>query len=155
MKSLVFALLPVIAVVACGSDEPTSEGGPPADTNKPQVPNTPGQNTPGNNPPGQEQPAPPVPTELFGFVGSTDGFLRVYRVNPQTGAWTPATETKVGTNPWWAAFDPAHKRVVAIDELTATVHSYTFDGKTAALAEVNAMPTGGEGPNARRDQPQW
>jgi 6-phosphogluconolactonase len=85
--------------------------------------------------------------QLFAFVGSADGKIRVYAVDANSGAWTFAKESLAGTNPSFLAFDPPRGRVVAVDETDpGMVRSFAFDPSTGALTERNAQPSGGAGP---------
>ncbi len=82
---------------------------------------------------------------LFAFVGSGDGKIRVFDVNADTGALAFKKESNAGTNPSFLTFDPAHRRVVAVDEIggMGQVRSFDFDPTTGALTEVVAKPAGG------------
>jgi 6-phosphogluconolactonase len=87
------------------------------------------------------------PPQLFGFVGSSDGTIRTFRVDAESGDWNPLASTPAGTNPSFLAFDPSRRRVVAVDEVggMGLVRSFTFDPKTGALTAVNSKPAGGAG----------
>jgi 6-phosphogluconolactonase len=90
----------------------------------------------------------PVPAgPLFLFVGSNDGKIRVFDVDADTGALAFRKESTAGTNPSFLAFDPARRRIVAVDEVggMGQVRSFGFDPATGALTEINAKPTGGAG----------
>ena len=84
---------------------------------------------------------------LFAFVGSGDGKIRVYEVDPDSGALSFKKESSAGTNPSFLAFDPARRRVVAVDELggMGQVRSFDFDPATGSLTEIDAKPAGGAG----------
>lgn len=83
---------------------------------------------------------------LFAFVGSSDGKIRVYDVDADTGALAFKKESSAGTNPSFLAFDPARRRVVAVDEIgTGQVRSFDFDPASGALTEIDAKPAGGAG----------
>jgi 6-phosphogluconolactonase len=82
---------------------------------------------------------------LFAFVGSGDGKIRSYVVDEETGAWTFKTESSAGQDPSFLAFDPSHRRVVAVDEGAGMVRSFAFDPTTGALAELSSKPAGGAG----------
>lgn len=85
--------------------------------------------------------------ELFAFVGSSDGKVRVYAVDAASGAWTFKTASNAGSNPSFLAFDPSRRRVVAVDETDAgLVRSFAFDPATGALTERNTKPSGGASP---------
>lgn len=85
--------------------------------------------------------------ELFAFTGSTDGKIRVYAVDGASGAWTLRRESNAGTNPTFLAFDPARRRVLAVNEITAgLVRSFSFDPTTGALTDLGAKSAGGAGP---------
>jgi 6-phosphogluconolactonase len=85
--------------------------------------------------------------ELFAFVGSADGKVRVYAVDAPSGAWTIKKESNAGTSPSFLAFDPPRRRVVAVDEIDqGMVRSFAFDVQTGALSERNARSSGGAGP---------
>jgi 6-phosphogluconolactonase len=85
--------------------------------------------------------------QLFAFVGSADGKIRVYAVDANSGGWTLAKESPAGTNPSFLAFDPPRRRVVAIDEGDpGMVRSFAFDSSSGTLTERNAQPSGGAGP---------
>jgi 6-phosphogluconolactonase len=91
--------------------------------------------------------AAPVVGPLFLFVGSNDGKVRVYDVDAVTGKAVFKRESSAGTNPSFLAFDPARRRVVAVDEAgnMGQVRSFGFDPTTGALTEINAKPAGGAG----------
>jgi len=84
---------------------------------------------------------------LFAFVGSNDGKIRVYDVNDATGALAFKKESSAGSNPSFLAFDPARRRVVAVDEIggTGQVRSFDFDPASGALTQVDVKPAGGAG----------
>jgi 6-phosphogluconolactonase len=153
MKRLLLLALvaPALLLDACASDPGTNPvanqtPAPAPTTGDQQQPPT-ANNTPGNQQqPSTETPAPAAPEVLYAFVGSGDGKLRTYKVDEKTGAWTAAKEVSTGSNPWFVAFDPPHSRVVAIDEVTATVQSFKFDAATGALTLINTKPSGGAGP---------
>jgi 6-phosphogluconolactonase len=84
---------------------------------------------------------------LFGFVGSSDGKVRSYVVDAATGAWTLKKESTAGANPSFLAFDPARRRVVAVDETAGgLVRAFAFEPSSGTLTETNNRPSGGAGP---------
>lgn len=84
--------------------------------------------------------------QLFGFVGSSDGKIRSYRVDSTSGAWTLAKESTAGNNPSFLAFDPPRRRVVAVDSAGGgLVRSFAFDPSTGGVTEINTKPAGGAG----------
>ncbi|MDB4944109.1 MAG: 6-phosphogluconolactonase [Labilithrix sp.] len=88
------------------------------------------------------KPAGPV----HAFVGSSDGKIRTYLVDDATGGWTLRKESAAGQNPSFLAFDPARRRVVAVDENASLVRGFAFDPATGALTPTNTQPSGGAGP---------
>lgn len=82
---------------------------------------------------------------LLLFVGSGDGKVRVYDVDPASGALTFKKASSAGKNPSFLAFDPSRRRVVAVDEIAemGQVRSFAFDSSTGALTEIAAEPAGG------------
>lgn len=83
---------------------------------------------------------------LFAFVGSSDGKIRVYTVDPASGAWTFKKDANAGTNPSFLAIDAPRRRVFALDESQSLVRAFSFDPDTATLTEKNTRPSGGNGP---------
>lgn len=84
---------------------------------------------------------------LFLFVGSSDGQVRVYDVDPNTGVLTSKKQSGAGKNPSFLAFDPTRRRVVAVDEIEGMgkVRSFGFEPTTGALTEIDVKPAGGAG----------
>jgi 6-phosphogluconolactonase len=89
----------------------------------------------------------PGKAKVFGFVGSGDGKIRVYRVDAAAGTWALATTVNAGQNPSFLAFDEPHHRVFAVDETnTGRVRSFGFDAASATLKETNNVASGGAAP---------
>jgi 6-phosphogluconolactonase len=122
-----------------------SDGGPSGDRDGAAP--TGGGTDDGSAPAGDAGPDAALAGPLFAFVGSNDGKIRVYDVDPDTGALAFKKESNAGTNPSFLAFDPGRRRVVAVDEIggMGQVRSFDFDPATGALAEIDAKPAGGAG----------
>lgn len=83
---------------------------------------------------------------LFALVGSADGKIRSYAVDPTTGTWSLKRENSAGTNPSFLAFDPTRRRVVSTDETsTGLVRSFAFDPNTGAVTAIDQKEAGGAG----------
>lgn len=142
-------LAPVALLHACSNDSPAAaprdDGG--ADASPVDASGTPADAAPRDDAGSGDRDADAAaPGQLFAFVGSTDGKIRVYGVDAATGAWTFARESAAGTNPSFLAFDPPRRRVVAVDELDpGVVRSLAFEAQTGALTERDAKPSGGAG----------
>jgi 6-phosphogluconolactonase len=145
------------AIGACGDDEPSRPGGaPPAQTADGGVPTEGGVGVSdgGTHPDGAAQSdsaasdGGKAPGALFGFVGSSDGKIRVFAVDDVTGAWTLKKENSAGANPSFLAIAASEHRVLAVDEDASggLVRSFSFEPSTGALTEINNRPTGGDGP---------
>jgi 6-phosphogluconolactonase len=151
-------LVAVAALGACGDDEPSPPQGTPsaqpgADGAVPTEGGV-GVLDGGTNPDGAAQSdsaasdAGKVAGPLFGFVGSSDGKIRVFAIDEVTGAWTLKKENSAGANPSFLAIAPSQRRVLAVDEDASggLVRSFSFEPSTGALTEINNRPTGGDGP---------
>jgi len=85
---------------------------------------------------------------VFAFVGSSAGFIRVYRVDLTSGGWTLVKESAAGQNPSFLAFHPSRPIVVAVDEIAGTgvVRSFAFDAASGTLTPISDKPSGGSNP---------
>ncbi len=156
MRPTLTAAIGMIALFAACSGDDASPGGPTvgpgadaqAGTDGGTVPSGDGGVTADGSPGPSEAGGDAAPVgELFGFVGSKDGKIRVYAVDASSGAWTLKKESSAGTNPSFLAFDPARRRVVATDESggAGLVRSFSFDPASGALTELSSKSAGGAG----------
>jgi 6-phosphogluconolactonase len=150
-----FAVAPIAMLHACSRD-PSSSGGPESGGDGGAASPDGAASAAGDASPGSDAASRDAgeagadggkPGELFAFVGSTDGKVRVYSVDAASGAWTFKKESSAGTNPSFLAFDPPRRRVVAVDEIDAgLVRSFAFDPQSGALTERNTKASGGAAP---------
>ena len=149
-----FAVIPFALAHACSSDPSGSgpangisgDAGDGSDTASPDANGSTDAGAPSDSGLGADADAAAL-GQLFAFVGSADGKIRVYAVDSKSGIWTFAKESSAGTNPSFLAFDPPRRRVVAVDETDpGMVRSFAFDAPSGALTERNAQPSGGAGP---------
>ncbi|MFL5318023.1 MAG: lactonase family protein, partial [Myxococcaceae bacterium] len=90
--------------------------------------------------------AGPVSTP-YAFVGSTDGLIRVYRVDLDAGTFfTPPSTTDGGARPSFLAISPDKRSLFACNEAnTGTISAFSI-GDGGALTFENKVSSGGSGP---------
>jgi len=89
---------------------------------------------------------PPSPPRLFAFVGGGDDRIRVYAMDPQTGALAFASDTDGGTAPSFLAPSPDRRRLYAANEGSDEISAFSVDAATGALSFLNRVPSNGSGP---------
>lgn len=89
---------------------------------------------------------PPGPPRLFAYVGSGDGRIRVFTVDPATGALTGTSEIDAGPSPSFLAFSPDLGHLYAVNEGSSELSAFSVDAGTGALGFLNRVPSNGSGP---------
>lgn len=83
---------------------------------------------------------------VYAFTGSSDGQIRVFRVDVAAGTLTAKGATTAGVNPSFLAVDPKNSRVFAVDESSSEVLAFAFDPQTATLTPRGKQGSQGAGP---------
>ena len=85
------------------------------------------------------------PTALFAYVSGNSTTITRYTL--AGGALTEAgTTTSFAANPSFMAIDPSNTHIYAASESTSRAGAYTIDQATGALAFINDVAVGGNGP---------
>jgi len=81
----------------------------------------------------------------FVYVAGYRPEISIFRLDTASGTLTPAGKaTSVGSQPSWAAFDPAVKFLFAVDETDpGRVRSFSINQATGALTPINDQPSMG------------
>lgn len=82
----------------------------------------------------------------FAYVGASDDKIHVFRVDPATGALTPASEIDAGSGPSFLAFSPDHHSLYAVNEGSDELAAFAIDASTGALTFLNRVSSNGAGP---------
>jgi 6-phosphogluconolactonase len=85
----------------------------------------------------------------FVYVSGYDPKIRVYRLDPETGALTESVApVDGGTNPSYLAFAPSHKLLYALREADGKqgVAAYAIDPASGGLTFLNEVGSEGQGP---------
>ena len=82
----------------------------------------------------------------FAYVGCGDDKIRVFEVDPDTAAFTPAGEFDGGAGPSFLAFSPDKKTLYAVNEGSDQIASFAIDQATGALTPKNSVSSNGGGP---------
>ena len=83
---------------------------------------------------------------LYVYVSGENPTITTLRLDPATGAMTPAGSATAGTVPSYLAFAPSKKFLYAIDEVDRSrIFAFAVDAATGALRAINGELTGGAG----------
>ncbi|MEQ1505721.1 MAG: lactonase family protein [Myxococcota bacterium] len=139
---------PGIDVRDSHSDLPTGSSSTPTDDGSADATGDPTGSDPtsetGGAPTTDTGPAPAP--RLFAYVGSEDGWIRVYTVDPATGALSWVSEIDAGDNPSFLAFSADRRHLYAADEAANELVAFAIDPATGALASLGRIPSNGDAP---------
>lgn len=86
------------------------------------------------------------PRDTFVYVGSGNGRISVYRLDADAGALVPGGDFAGGPNPSYLAFQPARRRVYAVNEASTGQLSAFQVSPDGGLALLNCVSASGNGP---------
>jgi 6-phosphogluconolactonase len=83
----------------------------------------------------------------FVYVGGYRPEISIFRLDPKSGALTPAGSADGGKEPSFLAFHPSGKYLYAVNEVPeGRVVAFAVDQKTGALTRLNEASSAGVGP---------
>jgi 6-phosphogluconolactonase len=86
-----------------------------------------------------------APGPLVAYVGGYSNQIGVYSVDRDTLAFTALTPASSGSGPSFLAVDPQHRWLLAVNESSDSVQSFTIAGD-GTLTSVGSRTSGGQGP---------
>jgi 6-phosphogluconolactonase len=88
-----------------------------------------------------------TPRVPYVYVGGYRPEISIFRLDPSTGALTPAGQVAAGAAPSFLAWDPSGKFLFAVDEIeSGRVMAFAIDGATGGLKALNDVSSAGVGP---------
>jgi len=88
----------------------------------------------------------PIATMPFVYVGSTNGQISIFKIEPALGKLTLVKSVSAGNYPSFVAFDPALLHLYAVNEPDGKVAAFSVDSRTGDLTFLNRVDSGGAGP---------
>jgi 6-phosphogluconolactonase len=82
----------------------------------------------------------------FVLVSGTDGLIKSYRLNAETGVLTPLSTINGGARPSFLAFNPSKTHVYAVNESSSEISAFAIAPQDAKLTLLNRVKSGGSGP---------
>src|SRR5262245_52559574 len=82
----------------------------------------------------------------FVYVGLDDDRIAVFRLDPATGALSPAGDTPAGRHPSFLAFAPSKRFVYVVNEFSHEVAVFSVNPATGALSFLQRVPSLGVEP---------